>query len=238
MPEQPADRGGPVALGLVVAAAILAFALVQAVDRFRAADRYVTVKGLAEREVPADTAVWPLPFAATGASPSAVQARLAEAEETVRTFLTGAGFTEAEIGEAPPRITDLQSERYGQPIPDAERYRGEVTLTLRSTRPEAVRAAAARADELVGAGVLLTAQWGAPVQYLFTELNTVKPAMIAEATANARTAAQQFAEDSGARVGGIRRANQGYFSVSDRDAWTPELKTVRVVATVDYFLRD
>lgn len=224
--------------GVVIAALILASALVIAVDRFRAADRYVTVKGLAEREVPADTAIWPLAFAASGNTPEAVQAALARSESTVRQFLAASGFSEEEIGKAPPRLTDLQTERYGQPIPEADRYRGEVTLTLRSSRPDAVRATAAKADELVSAGVLLSAQWGASVQYLFTGLNDVKPAMIAEATANARAAAQQFAEDSGARVGGIRRATQGYFSVNDRDAWTPEVKTLRVVATVDYFLED
>jgi hypothetical protein len=223
---------------LVMAAAIVAVALNLAVDRFRASERYVTVKGLAEREVPADVAIWPLTFVATGAGPSAVQAGLSEAETAVRSFLTDAGFRPEEIGKGPPRLTDQRAQGYGQPLPDAERFRGEVTLTLRSPRTEAVRAAAGRADELVRNGVVLSAQWGAPVQYLFTGLNAVKPEMIAEATIDARAAAQQFAEDSGSRVGGIRRATQGYFSVSDRDEWTPETKRIRVVATVDYFLLD
>ncbi|MEE4278965.1 MAG: SIMPL domain-containing protein, partial [Halieaceae bacterium] len=225
MPDQTWLSKALQPIALIVAAAILAAGLVNAVDAFRAADRYVTVKGLAERDVAADTAIWPLGFAATGDTPEAVQAALARAELTVRRFLTDAGFDEAEIGKAPPKLTDLQTERYGQPVPGTDRYRGEVTLTLRSSRPDALRSAAARADELVSDGVLLSAQWGAPVQYLFTELNAVKPAMIAEATANARAAAQQFAQDSGARVGGIRRATQGYFSVTDRDSWTPEIKT-------------
>lgn len=224
------------ATAVVTTALILAVGLNLAVDRFRATERYVTVKGLAEREVPADLAIWPVTFAATGPDPARTQAALTGAERRVRAFLAARAFEDAEIGKGPPRVTDARTQGYGNPVADAERFRAELTLTLRSTRVDAVRDAARAADELVADGVLLGAQWGDAVQYLFTELNEIKPPMIADATGDARAAARRFAEDSGATVGGIRRATQGYFSITDRDAWTPEIKTVRVVTTVEYFL--
>lgn len=235
-----ADRHAPwiAGLALVIAALVLGAALNAAVDRFREADRYVSVKGLAEREVPADVAIWPVAFAATGDTPSQVQAGLAEAETQVRAFLEAEGFRADEVGKSPPRLIDNANQGYGRDAAPAERFRAELTLTLRSGRVDAVRDAAQRADELVRAGVVLAAQWGDPVQYLFTGLNDIKPEMIAEATRNARDAARQFAADSGSAVSGIRRASQGYFSISDRDQYTPEIKTVRVVNTVDYFLGD
>ncbi|MCC5885579.1 MAG: SIMPL domain-containing protein [Gammaproteobacteria bacterium] len=208
-----------------------------AVDRFRAVERYVSVRGLAELEVPADVAVWPVTYSAGGTTPAEVQARLEEAEGVIRAFLTRAGFAPEDIGKSPPRLTDLHAHHYGD-RPPPERFRAESTLTLRSQEPDKVRAAAQRADELVAAGVVLATHWGDPVQYLFTGLNDIKPAMIAAATRDAQAAADKFAEDSGGKVGGIRRGSQGYFSIEDRDAWTPEIKRVRVVTSVDYFLSD
>lgn len=224
------------AVALVLTALVLAVGLNLAVDRFRATERFVTVKGLAEREVRADLAVWPVTFAATGPDPASAQASLSAAERRVRAFLTARAFDAAAIGKGPPRVTDARAQGYGNPVADAERFRAELTLTLRSSRVDAVRDAARAADELVADGVLLGAQWGDAVQYLFTGLNEIKPPMIADATKDARAAARRFADDSGASVGGIRRATQGYFSISDRDAWTPEIKRVRVVTTVEYFL--
>lgn len=62
--------------------------------------------------------------------------------------------------------------------------------------------------------------------------------MIEEATKNARASAEKFAQDSGSSLGKIRRANQGQFSITDRDSNTPYIKSVRVVTTVEYFLKD
>ena len=95
-----------------------------------------------------------------------------------------------------------------------------------------------KAGDLVSQGVMLVQNYEFRPTFAFTGLNEIKPAMIAEATRNARSAAKQFANDSGSQVGGIRRATQGYFSLQDRDQYTPEIKRVRVVTTVDYFLKD
>lgn len=225
----------PLPVALIVSALVLGIALNMAVDRFRAAERYLSVRGLAEQEVPADVAIWPLTFAAGGSTPAEVQQRLDDSEAIVRRFLDEAGFAASEIGKSPPRLSDLHAHHYGD-RPPPERFRAEATLTLRSNDPDRVRVTAQRADELVAQGVVLTTQWGAPVQYLFTGLNAIKPEMIAAATRDAQAAAEKFAADSGGRVGGIRRGSQGYFSIEDRDAWTPEIKRVRVVTSVDYFL--
>jgi hypothetical protein len=132
-------------------------------------------------------------------------------------------------------VTDHLAASYGGQQP-AERYQLESTLTLRSGEIDRVRDAIQRSGDLVRAGVTLIRSYEVSTQYLFTGLEAIKPEMIAEATRDARRAADEFARDSGASVGGIRRAQQGYFSIDDRDAFTPEAKTVRVVTTVEYFL--
>jgi hypothetical protein len=93
-----------------------------------------------------------------------------------------------------------------------------------------------RAGELVAQGIVLSGGYGAGAQYFFTGLNEIKPPMIAQATQNARKAAEQFAKDADSRVGSIRDAQQGLFSIEDRDPYTPQKKRVRVVTTIDYFL--
>jgi hypothetical protein len=95
-----------------------------------------------------------------------------------------------------------------------------------------------QSGELVAEGVALIRSYDSQTEYFFTGLEAIKPDMIQEATSDARRAAQQFAEDSGSRVGGIRNAQQGYFSIEDRDRFSPEHKKVRVVTTIQYFLLD
>ena len=113
-------------------------------------------------------------------------------------------------------------------------------FTLRTTRVADAIAALRRTGELVSRGILIGGQegGGSDPTFDYTQLNAVKPALIAEATANARKSAEQFAKDSGARLAGIRSANQGVVSISDRDRGSPQVKTVRVVTTVEYFLKD
>ena len=210
----------------------------QGMARLKTQDRYVTVKGSAEKIVDADLVVWPLPHTVAGNDLAGVQTRLEANTATIRGFFQRAGFKPTEIVVSPPRLEDRWAYAYGDNRPP-ERYRYSTTVTLRTSRVAEALAALRRSGELVSRGVMLGSEGeaGGP-QFDYTRLNDIKPALIAEATANARKSAEQFAKDSGARIGGIRSANQGVVSITDRDQGSPQVKTVRVVTTVEYFLRD
>lgn len=207
----------------------------QGLVKFRTADRFVVVKGLAEQHVEADLVVWPLGHAVIGNDLAQVQQQLDANTDAIRAFFASAGFDDAEIVVSPPRLEDRAAYAWGESVP-RERFRYQTTVTLRSRRvPEAIQALR-DTGELIRRGVLLT-EGGFP-EFEFTRLNDIKPGLIAEATANARASAEQFAADSGADVGGIRNANQGAITITDRDQGSPQVKVVRVVSTVEYFLVD
>jgi len=219
------------AIGLVLAAAVLG----QAVRDARMADRFVEVKGLAEREVLADLAIWPVSYMVSANSLEELSRELDRNDGAILAFLGSYGFEAGGISRNPPRITDQWSQAAGPQRPET-RFMAERTLTLRTDRVAEARQALQEAARLLEDGVVLAPSWGSTVQFLFTGLEALKPEMIAQATADARRAATQFAEDSGSRVGSIRTARQGFFSISELDPSMPELKTVRVVTTVEYFL--
>jgi uncharacterized protein len=204
--------------------------------RFKTGDRYVTVKGLAEREVPADLVVWPITFTLTGNELPALYDRIQANAGQIAGFLKQQGLEKAEQTLSTPRIEDFEAQGYRENR-SANRYKVETTLTVRSTDVTAVSAAMRASGELVKAGVAL-APWGPGPQFLYTKLTDLKPALLAQATQNARVAAEQFAADSKSKVGRIRTANQGQIAIMDRDAGTPQVKTVRVVTTVEYELLD
>ena len=232
----------------VLAAAVVALGLVgagwfaaQGMAQLRTADRYVTVKGSAEQDVPANLLVWPLPHSVGGNDLAEVQRQLDANTSTVRGFFTGAGFSEDEITVAPPRLEDRWAWAYGENRPP-DRFRYSTTVTLRTTDMSKAQQVLRRSGELVSRGILLGGEggeggMGGGPEFSYTGLNSIKPALIAEATAEARKAAEQFAKDSGARLGGIRSANQGVVTINDRDRGSPQVKTVRVVTTVEYFLK-
>ena len=220
------------ALGIVAGCWLLGNALVN----FKAMDRYVTVKGLAEREVSADLAMWPISFSASANTLPELDKALDISRSEIMNFLKEQGLADAEIMNAAPRIQDNQAM-----MPDrkpAQRYRAEAVLTVRSKDIAKVKHGMSVAGDLVSRGVMLVQNYEFRPTFTFTGLNAIKPDMIAEATRNARSAAKQFAKDSGSSVGTIRRASQGYFSLQDRDRYTPEIKRIRVVTTIDYFLED
>lgn len=243
MPNNP--FGLAAALVLAVAVALAGWFVGDGFLEGRKSDRYVTVKGLAEREVEADLAVWPLRFVATGNDLGAVQQKIVADTRRVRDFLTASGFTEEEFAGVDLQVTDRLAQQYQQGSVDS-RFIIAQTLTLRTTKVQQVAGLPGRLGDLVAAGLVLSDenQWNAGPTYIFTGLNDLKPAMIAEATASAREGAEQFAADSGSRVGGIRRASQGVFQILPRDdfpgAQEPKQihKTVRVVSTIEYLLED
>lgn len=227
---------GIVGTALAVAIALAGWFVGDGLYRARVSERYVTVKGFAEREVPANLALWPIVFTVTADDLGSLQRGVDDATARIRTFLAGE-FADEEVSAGAPRITDREAQgmRGERPGP---RYVAEAAVTVRTGKIEAVRKALARSGELVSQGVALIRSYEYNTQYLFTGLETIKPEMIAEATKDARGAAEQFAQDSGSRVGAIRNAQQGLFSVEDRDAFSPEIKKVRIVTTIQFFLED
>jgi hypothetical protein len=226
----------------IIAALLLALGLLgagwfasQGMARLKTQDRYVTVKGSAEKIVDADLVVWPLPHSVGGNDLAGVQHQLDANTATIRAFFAGAGFKPEEIVVSPPRLEDRWAYAYGDNRPP-ERYRYANTVTLRTGNVDKALAALRQSGELVGRGVMIGE--GSTPDFDYTKLNDIKPALIAEATANARESAVQFAKDSDSRLGGIRSANQGVVTISDRDQSSPQVKKVRVVTTVEYFLKD
>lgn len=221
------------ALGLVIGG----FALRSGIVTFKDRDRQVSVKGLAEKEVKADKVTWPLVYKEIGNDPTEMYSRLTQKNATVVQFLKQGGIAEVEISVNPPMIEDRQADNYGNDLLNY-RYKATSVITVTSGEVDKVRRLMARQAELMNRGVpLITEQYGDhAVRYDFTSLNDVKPAMVEEATKNARATAEKFASDSGSKVGKINHASQGQFTIEDRDATTPYIKNVRVVITMDYQL--
>lgn len=225
------------AVGIAGGCALLGSNISSGIESFVNRDRIVTVKGLSERQVKADRVIWPVGFRELGDDLQDVYGRIEKRKDLVVAFLKEAGLTDAEIEVASPQVTDAQAEMYAN---QKSRYRYSMTqtVTVSSDKVDLVRDLLVRQSDLIKAGVTLVGDYSWRTSFQFTGLNTVKPAMIEEATKNARASAEKFAQDSGSSLGKIRRANQGQFSITDRDSNTPYIKSVRVVTTVEYFLKD
>lgn len=225
------------AVGIAGGFALLGSNILSGIESFVNRDRIVTVKGLSERQVKADRVIWPVGFRELGDDLQDVYGRIEKRKDQVVAFLKEAGLTDAEIEVASPQVTDAQAEMYAN---QKSRYRYSMTqtVTVSSDKVDLVRDLLVRQSDLIKAGVTLVGDYSWRTSFQFTGLNTVKPAMIEEATKNARASAEKFAQDSGSSLGKIRRANQGQFSITDRDSNTPYIKSVRVVTTVEYFLKD
>jgi hypothetical protein len=227
--------GGLVCVGLVLLGAFAS----QGIVRLRALDRVVTVKGLSEREVPADIAIWPIKFSDAANDLGALSASIQKKNTLVVQFLEENGFGEDEITTSAPSINDRQAQGYVGSQPSEFRYYGSSVITVYSTQVDAVRRAMARVVDLGKQGIAISGQeYDARTEFLFTGLNAIKPEMIEEATKNAREVAEKFAADSQSRLGKIKTAQQGQFSINDRDSTTPHIKKVRVVSTLTYYLSD
>ncbi|MFA5815579.1 MAG: SIMPL domain-containing protein [Bacteroidales bacterium] len=234
--SQLAVAAGTLALGLVIAALVLGNSLI----KFKKLDRSVVVKGLAEMEVDANLAVWPITFSEASNNLSELQSTLDRKQKIILDFLTNAGFTKDDIAIGMININDQKANIYGGNNQFVEfRYVGRAQMTVRINQAALMTAAITRLTDLVGKGIVLNQdQYMSQVQYLFTQLNSIKPAMIESATINAREAAEKFASDSKSKVGKIKKATQGLFTIEDRDMSTPYKKIIRVVTTVEYYLVD
>lgn len=220
-----------VALGIVLGGYLLGDGL----RRARMADRSVTVRGLAERDVNADLATWTIAYTEQGTELGAVQAAIEQDTRTITDFFRKAGFKEDEISSVGSSVSQYFDSNRGVNNVTVRRR-----LQLRTTDVMKARAAYARQFDLIRGGVAI--EEGGGMVYSFTKLNDVKPQMIAEATKDARRGAEQFAKDSGTSVGGIKQATQGYFSIGARYGQEGEsgsespFQKVRVVTTIDFYL--
>ena len=226
------------ALILAIGMAVLGGQIEAGINDFVAKDRVVTVKGLAEMEVPADKVTWPLMYKEVGNDLSTLYNRISNTNKAIVDFLKQKGIAEDEISINAPEIIDMQAERY---VGENKNYRYNVTtvITVTSKKVDLVRSLISEQGELLKQGIAITGgDYRYNIQYDYTSLNEIKPQMIEEATKNAREAAEKFAKDSDSELGKIKRATQGQFSIDNRDANTPYIKRIRVVTTVEYSLED
>ncbi len=203
-------------------------------------DHYVEVKGLSEREVKADLAVWPLNITISGNDLGQLKKEIENQSKQVYEFFINQGFSKEELTVGSTNINDALADMYNQNSRNNEfRYLAKSDFTIRTNNIERLQNALSESLELVSQGILLGSKntWR-PIEYIFTGLNDLKPAMIEESTKNAREVAEKFAHDSNSKVGGIRIARQGLFSISDRDENTPQIKIVRVVSTIEFQLEN
>lgn len=222
-----------VAAGLFLLGLFLYFGL----GTFAERDRYVSVRGLAEREVKADHVIWPITYKITGNDLQNLYDNINADNEKIVRFLTANGMNKDEITVAAPQLVDLKADRYSNQLGVVDRYNVTSVITVSTGKVDAARALMSRMGELLKEGVAIAASdYGNSVSYEFNGLNKIKPDMIQEATRNAREAALKFAQDSESELGKIKNATQGLFSIEDRDQYTPYVKNVRVVTSVDYYL--
>lgn len=223
-----------VAAGLV----LLGFFVYLGLGSLGQRDRVVTVRGLAEREVKADRVIWPIVYKTTGNDLQTLYARLNEVGRAITGYLVKNGVPQAAIATSAPQIFDLRTDRYNS-NQAADRYNVTLVTTVTTDKVDLVRSLMPRMGELLKEGIAISVgDYDSRVQYEFNGLNRIKPEMIEQATRNAREAAQQFAKDSESALGKIQSASQGLFSVEDRDQYTPYVKRVRVVTSVNYYLNN
>lgn len=201
-------------------------------------DRTVTVKGLAEREVNANIVLWPITFRVTANTLPEIYNQIEKNNERIISFLCSFGIEKKEITLSQPNINDKLLYQYdnNNSIP---RYSATQTLTVYSNKVSKVQELTGKIGELVKENISLTTEYpNTNISYNFSKLNSLKPEMIEMATKNARSAALKFAKDSNSSLGKIKSASQGYFTITSRDEHNPQIKSIRVVTTIEYYLVD
>ena len=227
--------GAFICLGLFA----LGYQISRGIVHIKSLDRTVTVKGLSEREVPANIAIWPITFQVADNDLNRLFSNIQEKNALIVNFLKKNGFQAEEISVSPPGILDKQAQGYGGSEKIEFRYSGNSTITVYSENVDNVRKAMNALVDLGKQGIAFARQgYQAQTEFIFTKLNEIKPEMIEEATKNAREVAEKFARDSSSKLGKIKRAHQGQFSINNRDNNTPFIKKVRVVSTIEYYLSD
>jgi uncharacterized protein len=245
---QASVLGGLLALGLIAGG----WALGAEIKAARLGDRYVSVRGLAERTVKSDLAIWPLNYTETGDDLPTLYSKTEADKKIILQFLTQQGIESSEIELGVVNVVDNQANEV-RGKQSLHRYVVSQRITVQTTRVDQVASAAQKTISLMQQGIVLSGNsYNEGLSYKFTGLNAIKPDMITEATRNARAAAERFAQDAGSSLGTIRNANQGVFSILAANSGVPAdseeggysnssadsslMKTVRVVTDVQYYL--
>lgn len=219
------------AFAIIVFGGILHNGFLQFVNR----DRIVSVRGLAETEAPADKVFWSVSFSEIGDDISKLSQSIVQKDSLILKFFTDHGIAREELTVNAPEIIDVFANPYMEKRQKDSRYTMTSTISLASSNIDAVRKLRSEIAEVASKGIALNVGYAL---YEFTKLNEIKPQMIEEATRNARAAAEKFAKDSQSKLGKIKLASQGLFSIDSRDESTPYIKKVRVVTNIDFQLED
>ena len=227
--------GLAIMLGLIIMGSMLP----KAVEKYRSYDRTVNVKGLCEKEVKADRVIWPIVYRVMANDIQSIYDQTDANNAAIMGFLQEGDINPSEISVSVPQISDKFANEYGD-NDRAFRYIAKNIITVYTSDVDTVLALMGKQSELLKKGIVTGGanQWENPVEFKYEGLNDIKPQMIEEATENARAAAKKFAKDSGSRLGKIKTANQGTFTIENRDSNTPYIKKVRVVTSVTYYLKN
>jgi len=219
--------------------AALGYLLNNAAIKFKEYERTVTAKGLSEREYEADIVIWPIQFVESSNDLEQLYSSMESTTIKIKNYLQSKGISPDEITLSSPSITDKSAQNYGNASKPEFRYTALQTVTVYSKNVKGVREIMSSLSELGKKGIVFTGgNYQTQTEYGFNRLNEIKPEMIEEATKNAREVAEKFAADSQSRLGKIKRASQGQFTITPRDKNNPHIKKIRVVSTVAYYLSD
>lgn len=226
-------------LAVMTGLIVLGIMIPRAVGKYRSYDRIVNVKGLCEKEVKADKVIWPVVYKVMADDLESIYDQTDTYNDIIISFLEAGGIKSDEITVAVPQISDKLANEYGdnnRPF----RYIAKNVITVYTSDVDAVLTLMSEQSELLKKGIVTggSNQWENPVEFKYEGLNGIKPQMIEEATMNARQAAEKFAKDSDSRIGKIKTANQGTFTIENRDSNTPYIKRIRVVTSVTYYLKN
>lgn len=229
-------------LGILLAVGLISIGILlgNSIVKFKKLDRSVRVKGLAEKEVKANKAIWPITFYNVSNSIDDLYKQIDVSTDKLLVYLKARDFKDNEITKGVPNITDNYSYNYNDKKKSEYRYRSKRTVTIYTDSVDSVLKTKEDIINLGKRGIIVQGydDYSNRTEFIYTGLNQIKPEMIELATKNAREVALKFAKDSKSRLGKIKSANQGQFTIYNRDSNTPHIKKVRVVSTLNYYLID
>ncbi len=217
-----------ISLALIIFSILISAAFFLSARDFSKQGSYVEVKGLSEKIVKADTAIWSMSFEVKSNNIDTLYADIEKNIEIIKTFLTEKGFDATEINVAP---VNIYQDTYKEA---AFRYNSTNQVSVYTKKVDQAKSSSNETLLLVKRGVVLNQNY---ISFEFSDLNSIKPEMLAEAIKNARGTASEFALNSGSTVGRVTRGNQGVFDITDKDPGSPEYKKIRLVSTLRFLLK-